>query len=71
MQVRAIRLDDAEPIKRCLETYHAMPTAEQLEAARGDPKKERELGTPENILTQLNYIGERITGVSFKPFYDI
>ena len=48
-----------------------MPTAEQLEAARGDAKKERELGTPENILTQLNYIGERITGVSFNHFSDI
>lgn len=39
-----------------------MPSAEELEAARGDAKKERDLGTPENILTQLNYIGERITG---------
>jgi len=56
-------MNDATPIKKCLIEFNKMPTAEEEKAALEDDtgKLAKNLGSPENILKQLNYVGERIT----------
>jgi len=61
--VKAVKLDDATGIAKCLEEFNCKASVEDVAAFRADPRNKGKVmsGSAESILNQLNYIGDKIT----------